>query len=525
MKGKRICAIVAGITVLAGMTAGTAMAQQAQGAKALPMARDKQAMPSEALKGAAYVGSKTCGTCHKKDHRAWQETWHANMHRDFNPAIVAADFNNIEITYKDVEIDGPDKTKVKVSPTIKLNRDSDIFSVTLIDNDNPANNQTYTIAYVFGGNWNQHFEAQVGEAYYPTPMRWIVEDKQWTAKPFNDLWWIADGTPDGRPKKPEEMPKTKTGDATCDGCHTTGFTVNKDKDSGRWVGRKIELGIGCEACHGPGSIHANTKRKADIVNPNKLNASQQNQLCGQCHSRVTNKQEKDLSYPLGFVPGATDLEQRVTFWTHASNPKNFWANGFASKNRQQYHDVQLGSHTKAGVTCITCHDTHSSKKGYAQIRTEKNALCAQCHKASAAMYKDSTMAKAEIGCIDCHMAKIANRSDATAKNKNHWDVSSHTFAVILPPKADELKMRSSCDSCHEGADKTAKGSAMAQGQNGIKTKIAEVETAIAVSGKGKNAKQASKLLAAVKDDHSLGAHNPQKALSLLDNALKIVTKK
>ncbi len=525
MRGKQIRTVVAGITVLAAMLAGTALAQQSKGVKALPVAKDQPAMSSEILKDATYVGSAACATCHKEDHQAWKETWHANMHRDVSPAIVTADFNNVEIAYTDVEIDGPDKTKVKVSPTIKLNREGDVFTFTLIDKDNPANNQTYKIAYVFGGNWNQHFEAQVGDAYYPTPMRWIVEDKQWTVKPFNDLWWIADGTPDGRPKKPEEMPKTKTGDATCDGCHTTGFSVNKDKDSGRWAGRKIELGIGCEACHGPGSVHVKTKSKTDIVNPDKLNAIQQNQLCGQCHSRVTNKQEKELSYQLGFVPCAIDLEQRVNFWTHASNPKNFWANEFAGKNRQQYHDVQFGSHTKAGVTCITCHDTHSAKKGYAQLRAEKNALCVQCHKESAEMYKNSAMAKAETGCVDCHMARLANRSDATSKNKSHWDVSSHTFAVVMPQKADELKMRSSCDACHQGDERTANGSAMTQGQTEVKARITEVETAIAASGKGKKAKKATKLLTAVKDDRSLGAHNPQKALSLLDEALKIVTKK
>jgi len=135
------------------------------------------------------------------------------------------------------------------------------------------------------------------------------------------------------------------------------------------------------------------------------------------------------------------------------------------------------------------------------------------------------MNKSGTGCIDCHMAKIANRSGATKKNKNHWDVSSHTFAVIMPQKADELKMRSSCDTCHEGPDKAAKGSAMTQGQNEIRTKIVELETAITSAGKGKNAKKAGKLLMLVKDDRSLGAHNPQKAMSLLDEALKIVPRK
>lgn len=524
MNRKQLGAMIAGITAVATIGASTAIAQKSKGTRPLPTAKDVQTQPSTRQKDAAYVGSKVCAGCHKKDYAAWKETWHANMHRDFSPEIVIADFHNVEIGYKEVEVDGPDKSKVKISPKIKVNRDGDIFSFTLVDQDNPGNNQTYKIAYVFGGNWNQHFEAQVGSVYYPTPMRWVVEDRQWITKPFNTLWWIADGTPDGRPRRPEEMPKNKTGDASCDGCHTTGYSVAKDKESGGWQGHKAELGIACEACHGPGSAHTNTKSKADIVNPAGLNAAQQNQVCGQCHSRVTNKQEKELSFPQGFRPGASDLDERVSFWTHASNPKNFWANDFASKNRQQYHDVQLAGHTKAGITCITCHDTHSTRKGYAQLRLEKNALCGQCHKENAAFYKNSAMARAGVGCTDCHMARIANRSGSTPKNKNHWDASSHTFAVVMPGKAEELKMKSSCDACHEGADKSAKGNALGKGQDEVKAKLAEVEAAISATS-GKKAARAAKLLGQVKNDHSFGAHNPEKALTLLAEAGRIVAGK
>lgn len=137
------------------------------------------------------------------------------------------------------------------------------------------------------------------------------------------------------------------------------------------------------------------------------------------------------------------------------------------------------------------------------------------------MFGDSTMAKALVGCTDCHMSRIASRSDATQKIKEHWEVSSHAFAAITPRKADELNMRSSCDICHEGVDRSAKGSFITERQIEIKMKIAEVETIIAaVKKKGGKVKESQKLLIMVKDDRSFGAHNPQKAMSLLDKALK-----
>ena len=348
-----------------------------------------------------------------------------------------------------------------------------------------------------------------------------MADGQWRTKPFNNFWWIADGTPDGKPKKPEEMPLNQVGDAKCDACHTTGFKTSKDKASGKWTAVKSELGISCEMCHGPGSNHIKSPGKTTIVNPVNLNALQQDQLCGQCHSRVTNKQDKDIAFPQDFFIGNPDLQDRVEFWTYSNKPKNFYANDFASKNRQQYHDIQKSKHQNAGVTCITCHDTHSPKTGRSQIRGDKGMLCASCHTASVEMYKNSVMAKAGANCTDCHTAKTANRAGGTKKAKEHWDTASHTFKVVMPHTADDLKMRSSCDACHQGEKRSAYGAAVVKQQMEVKKKIEEVNTVIAAyEQSGKKASKAGELLNKVLSDKSSGAHNYQKAMALLEEASK-----
>lgn len=146
--------------------------------------------------------------------------------------------------------------KVKISPSVRLSREGDRFLMTLVDKDDSANNQTYPVVFVLGGNWEQHFEVQVSEFRFATPMRWVVADKQWRVGPFNNFWWNADGTSDGRPKKPNEMPSVQVGDAKCDGCHTTGFVATKDPANGRWAGTYVSVGVGCELCHGPGGNHS-----------------------------------------------------------------------------------------------------------------------------------------------------------------------------------------------------------------------------------------------------------------------------
>ena len=59
------------------------------------------------------------------------------MHRKSNPAIVVADFNNVEITYWGVEIEARDKKKVKIPPC-GCRGEGDRFLMTLVEEDDPA---------------------------------------------------------------------------------------------------------------------------------------------------------------------------------------------------------------------------------------------------------------------------------------------------------------------------------------------------------------------------------------------------
>ena len=151
------------------------------------------------------LGPKARSDCHQKEYELWSTTPHSKMLRKVSPDMVVADFNNVELTYTDVEVLDAGKSKVKIAPTIKLKHAGEDYLITLVDKDNEANNQTYPMAYVLGGKWEQQFEVQVGSTVFPSPMRWVVADGQWRTKAFSEIWWMADGTPDGRRRKPEEM--------------------------------------------------------------------------------------------------------------------------------------------------------------------------------------------------------------------------------------------------------------------------------------------------------------------------------
>jgi predicted CXXCH cytochrome family protein len=519
---------------------------------------------------AKYTGSDSCKSCHAKQHAEWSETWHAKMERWPSQDVVIGDFNDRVITYKDIKVKTKDGKEEKLTFQVKTHRQGDKFFFTVLDKDNPANNQTFEIAKVLGGKWDQHYEIKVGENYLPTPIRWSVAAKDWLISSYRPYEWVTpDGTPDGRPLKLGELPKGRFAEAKCSGCHTTGFEFYKDTAAGHWKAKengKGEIGIGCERCHGPASKHvaeAEAARAAGksldpaattIVHPLKdLSALQQTQVCAQCHGRNTNKTISDISFQLGFLPGDVDMTSRSRFWSYSgtSNPaeyRYFWPNDWAKRNRQQWQDFTKSAHFNkagAGMSCLTCHTFHGKAEG-AQLRQKPEELCVGCHtnagyakRGNAEMFADSPMHKAGVQCVDCHMPKIGYRSDKTASGPHQWDTSSHTFMVALPAMEKAQGIRSSCAQCHEGEGRKLSSGVQAppmdvdaldlilkQRQATIRDEIDAVEKLLAkASANGPSAmklmEEARGKLNVVLLDGSLSFHNHEKAMAYIDEARKL----
>ncbi len=518
---------------------------------------------------AKFVGAETCKGCHARQYDEWRETWHAKMERWPSADVIIGDFNNRAVNWKDIRIRDKGGKETRISPSAVTSRKEGKFYFTLLDRDNPENNQVYEVAKVLGGNWDQGYEVKLGDNHIPAPIRWSVAARDFLIDGFRvDEWFIADGTPDGRPRRPEELPLSRVAEAKCNGCHTTGFDVVKDKATNVWKNTgNGELGIACEKCHGPGSRHVqeanDAKAKSEplkpeattIVHPLKdLTALQQTELCGQCHGRNTNKTITDLSFPLGFLPGDVDMTSRSRFWSYSgtNNPdeyRYFWPNDWARRNRQQWQDFSKSTHfNRAGMSCLTCHTFHGKWEG-AQLRQKPEEMCVSCHssagyakRGNTEMFAGSPMAKAGVQCKDCHMAKIGTRSTATSKSGRQWDTSSHTFMVALPAMEKSQGIRSSCASCHEGQgrklpsgvqapafDANTLDTILKQRQATIRAEIGEVEKLLARTHVRdprvtKLADEAHGKLNVVLLDGSLSFHNHVKAMAYVAEARKLAEK-
>jgi predicted CXXCH cytochrome family protein len=382
-------------------------------ASAVTLTLHAGAQTQQPVPGRSYVGSATCARCHVSISQRWAKTRMANVVTDpkAHPDVLIPDFS-------------------KADPLVTFK---------LAD-----------VALVYGTKWKQRYFKKVGDDYFPLGAQWDVNHKLWRAylvQPNTD-WWV--------PFYPADNNARPTG-PLCDGCHSVNYDI-KAKTVTEW-------NVGCERCHGPGSAHAASPNRTNIVNPARLDFVRANDTCIQCHSQgqpLKNPIEgRYYDWPVGFHQGL-DLKNFWKLEEHKLGETSFthFPDGTGHKNRMQGNDFVQSLMYRRGVTCFSCHDVHGTGNN-ADLIKPVNQLCVTCHGPSspngphAPSIEAHTHHRPESAgseCVACHMPKI----EQTIADIN---VRSHTFNFIPPEMTDQYKIPNSCNSCH--TDKTTEWSRQA----------------------------------------------------------------
>lgn len=308
-------------------------------------------------------------------------------------------------------------------------KDSDILG----DFSKPDPSVTFAkkdIQFVVGNKWEQIYVHMVDGEYYPLTAKWMVMLKKWV--PYKVTDW-------------HETPMTKQ----CNGCHVTGFEPETGKFS--------EFGIGCEACHGPGSRHAAHQQQKSrescalchdhLTPPETKNKdivrSVAPSVCGQCHTRGKNGESGTIAagtfdFPVNNKPGedfTKNYNQKVL--KNDAEKKFWWGYGISKDRHQEYADWSNSKHAKAlsnlheksalrgascskgerGDQCMSCHsaDFHLAKEGSKPTldTARYGVTCVSCHEPHGL----DKQAHDETGnkCGNCHLANLASRSGAAAQ--------------------------------------------------------------------------------------------------------------
>jgi len=422
---------------------------------------------------ATYVGAQTCQACHSglygNQYTSWAQSLHSQIHLTPNASTVKGDFVqtvSMGASYGNAQVilrtDGT-KYYAKVGAT----------------------GTEYEIAATYGGGWKQRYLVKIGQSLYILPIQWNLNKYldnstgAWvTYNPQN--WFDASGNPKSTTTNSFHF---KSWDKNCSGCHITGNNVQlavSGPDSSyvsAWANNSSmgNMVVGCEMCHGPGSLHPANAFGTDkkIVNPaNLADYDRQLEVCGQCHYRGSSSTGTfefawdDVSNHI-YQPGEV-LANYIT------NKPGVWPDGITAKqHHQQYQEFLTSKHATnpyLKLNCFTCHDPHRAAGDHQlrdslkvesdafKVENDDNTLCLACHATHGPfaaitkdMVKDPVTNQAEIAavvsehtrhsydpgnanttngssrCSKCHLPKTA----ITAKA---YDIHSHTFSTVPPWK-------------------------------------------------------------------------------------------
>jgi predicted CXXCH cytochrome family protein len=380
-----------------------------------------------------FVTSQACAGCHQQQFAAWSGSHHSRALREPLRDNVLGDFGNAALEHKGFRY--------------RFNEEEGEYFITADGPDGKA--KRYRIRYVVGVTpLQQYLVATGGGRLQALDVAWDTERKRWyhlypgeDTSAGNGLHWSG---------------SYKNWNARCAECHVTAFEKNYDPRTDSYRSRQAEIGVGCEACHGPGEAHVAWAEKPDAfdstrwtrVSANGLTpvltaggAAAEINLCAACHSRRE---------PLGAdspPPGAPlDDHYRLALLRDGL----YFPDGQIRDEVYVYGSFVQSKMYAAGVRCTNCHQPH----GYA-LKLEGNALCTQCHSIGG-NEAFPTLTKAEYdapahhfhpqgseasACKSCHMSKryymvVDGRRD-------------HSFRVPRPDLSAKLGVPDPCIRCHQ----------------------------------------------------------------------------
>ena len=319
-----------------------------------------------------YAGSENCAICHQSYYEGWKGTIHPDMNKPAAEGMwdISREFIEAELAKGD-------------SPFLEIGGNRG--RVTSIDD----------IVYTNGHRWKQRFVVQTDEGH--AFMRLQMNPA------FGDT-----------PARGTVYTENRIYEDRCLACHTTGFdlelsrTIDRTAEDYTLASTVSELGVSCEACHGPGAAHMQQPFRKDlIVNPGNLSARAQTEFCGTCHARNAGHntiagRNDPIGYEFGmdvrdvtkvlsvvtneYIFKGVDADGNVNGYFDPGGTRRFWEDGTARSHRMQYQDLE-GNRMKAqfGFTCTTCHDVHhetalkgGSWEGLLMADLGQQS-CANCH--------------------------------------------------------------------------------------------------------------------------------------------------
>ncbi len=266
---------------------------------------------------------------------------------------------------------------------------------------------------VGSGDAARTYFARRGDRLVELPLTWYTQG--------GGRWDFSPGYETSNPRFSRVMP---------DGCMSCHNAVPERVEGVEDAFASIPEGIGCERCHGPGSVHVEARLAGDgpaegpdptIVNSAWLPLDLRLDVCSQCHLHATvdvlRQGETAYSYRPGrplsahealfAVPGVDEGGDGVAVVSHA-------------ERMQASACFQASVRTDAPLECVTCHDPH---RGFESRPVgAPSAACVTCHSGVGERVPAAlrTQHVATTGCVSCHMPRVEADDAPHSSFTDHW---------------------------------------------------------------------------------------------------------
>jgi hypothetical protein len=407
-----------------------------------------------------YTGSESCRRCHEAEYGSWRNNLHVQMTRPIADALVVGDFS-------------PGTRLEEGGRSYAMEARGGRYYISIARTGGAP--EKFEVHYTLGARRFQGYLSRLPDGrIYVLPVFWHLESKRWidyrVITPVPD-----DPTHDFR----------QIWNVTCVNCHATNLVRHYDVATNTFATTWTEMGIGCEACHGPGREHIEDPEHLKIFTMKKVPARQLFDACGYCHGNKNN-------VFFGFKPGDRYEDYALPFLISEPIPANdpqgdFWPDGRPSRFNRPQALTLTGCFRKGEATCTSCHRMHGADNNHSLKvpidspggghAPESDTLCTQCHQvglrgAAASRGTDGSRATDEprpgiltpradlptpipdlaahthhppasqgSRCINCHMSDV------------NWRLITrrldHTFQPPVPEMTARYGVPNACTTCHE----------------------------------------------------------------------------
>lgn len=327
---------------------------------------------------AQYIGVAACAACHRANHQSYLLTAHSKALADVVPDAEPPDSSFHHAPSKRSYRVYRQGQQLRHEETVQTVEGKEIARV-----DAP-------VRYVMGsGHYARSYLVEIDGFLHESPITWYAAQKAWGMSPGYDA--------------PAHLGFERAADGACLICHAGRFELSGTFHSVT----VLEKAIGCESCHGPGSLHQDLRRARTlgpgeddltIVNPAKLPRPLQEALCSACHLngpasiRLRGRQLGD------YRPGTPMTDHRIDYRYDAGN-EQMTVVGHIEQLRRS-----VCCQKSEELTCITCHDPHARQKPPDPTAFYRQK-CLSCHTAVACRLPPSERLKTADNCLTCHMPR------------------------------------------------------------------------------------------------------------------------